>query len=231
MALQHSPSIITSGLSLCLDAANPRSYPGTGTIWNDVSGNGNYGTLVNGPTYSTDAGGCFIFDGVNDYATMGTLSTANYFTGDFTISVWVMRLTGGPTWGNVIGDYYTGGVVAANQWQIMMSNGAAFTLYRHSTYVINGVSSGYAINQWINVVVTRIGAAITMYANGNSIGTATDANTYGVVAGNLNIGVDGNNAAEPLSGKIGNAMIYRTIGLTADQVAQNFNALRSRYGI
>jgi hypothetical protein len=48
MGLSHSPSIITQNLVLCLDAANSKSYPGSGTTWTDLSGNGNTGTLMNG---------------------------------------------------------------------------------------------------------------------------------------------------------------------------------------
>ena len=76
MGLSHSPKIVTDGLVSYLDAANPKSYPGSGTTWSDLSGNGNNATLVNGPTYSTGSAGSIVFDGVNDY---GTLSSADPF--------------------------------------------------------------------------------------------------------------------------------------------------------
>lgn len=66
MATNYNPKIITSGLVLCLDAANPRSYPGTGTVWKDLSGNGNDGTLINGTSFGNANTGSMIFDGVND---------------------------------------------------------------------------------------------------------------------------------------------------------------------
>ena len=66
MGLAHSPSIITDGLKVCFDAANPKSYPGSGTTWYDLSGNDNHGTLLNSPTFSSDKGGCFTFDGTDD---------------------------------------------------------------------------------------------------------------------------------------------------------------------
>ena len=64
MATRYSPAIVTSGLVLCLDAANPRSYSGTGTTWTDLSGNGYNGTLVNSPTFSQ---GVFTFNGSTNY--------------------------------------------------------------------------------------------------------------------------------------------------------------------
>ena len=60
-------SIVTDGLILHLDAADSNSYGGSGNTWYDISGNGYNGILTNGPTYSTNNGGCLIFDGTNDY--------------------------------------------------------------------------------------------------------------------------------------------------------------------
>ena len=75
MALVHSPRIITDGLVLALDAANPKSYPGSGTTWYDLSGNDNHGTLLNSPTFSSDKGGCFVFDGTNDRISFTSVTT------------------------------------------------------------------------------------------------------------------------------------------------------------
>ena len=63
MGTSYNPHIVSDGLVLCLDAANPRSYPGSGTSWYDLSGNGNNGTLVNGVGYSSDNAGSLVFDG------------------------------------------------------------------------------------------------------------------------------------------------------------------------
>jgi hypothetical protein len=77
MALQHNPKIVTNGLVLCLDAGNPLSYSGSGTVWNDLSGNGNNGTLTNGPVFSSDNKGSIIFDGTNDNAQIDSSSILN----------------------------------------------------------------------------------------------------------------------------------------------------------
>ena len=65
MSFGTSWQLPSEGLSLLLDAANVKSYPGSGTSWFDLSGNSNTGTLTNGPTYNSD--GYFAFDGTNDY--------------------------------------------------------------------------------------------------------------------------------------------------------------------
>ena len=71
MAFNYSPKISTDGLVLCLDAANTKSYPGSGTVWSDLSRGGNNGTLTNGPTFNSGNGGSIVFDGVNDYVDCG----------------------------------------------------------------------------------------------------------------------------------------------------------------
>jgi hypothetical protein len=74
MGISYNPSIVTNGLVLALDAGNRKSYPGTGTTWTDLSGLGNTGTLINGPTYSSANGGSIVFDGANDYVITSTIT-------------------------------------------------------------------------------------------------------------------------------------------------------------
>ena len=64
---KNSPPIVTDGLVLYLDAANTKSYPTTGTTWNDLLGAISGGTLINGPTFNSANGGSIVFDGVDDY--------------------------------------------------------------------------------------------------------------------------------------------------------------------
>jgi hypothetical protein len=81
--LFHSPRIVTDGLVLYLDAANGRSYPGSGTTWSDLSGNGNHFTLTNGPTFNTGNLGSIQFDGVND--SVGVSSIDLSYTDNITL--------------------------------------------------------------------------------------------------------------------------------------------------
>ena len=68
MGFSRGPKIVTDGLVLCLDAANKKSYPGSGTTWTDLSGQGNNGTLANmSTTLDSGNGGSLVFDGVNDF--------------------------------------------------------------------------------------------------------------------------------------------------------------------
>ena len=82
MGFATGPKIVTDGLVLALDAASPRSYPGTGTTWYDLTANSLDATLYNGVAYSTDNHGIMVFDGVDDYAQISSspLTAINVFT-------------------------------------------------------------------------------------------------------------------------------------------------------
>lgn len=80
------PNIIRNGLILAIDAADRNSYSGTGTNWYDLSTNNSNGTLINGPTFSAVNGGSIVFDGINDY--VGITSLTHPSTNSFSISFW-----------------------------------------------------------------------------------------------------------------------------------------------
>ena len=194
---------------------------------NGLLGNG---TVANMPLIDYYNKGSLKFDGSNDYVNIGTGTGLNQFSGDFTVSLWAMATGLNSNYGNLIGDYYTNTVATTNEWQIMMNNSSTYlNVYRVGTgYIISNTASGFSANTWINVVLTRIGSAITLYANNTVIATATNSTTFGTATGNFNIGIDGNNTSEAFSGLISNVLIYNK-GLTATEVAQNYNAQKSRY--
>ena len=91
MAFNYSPKIVTDGLVLYLDAANTKSYPSTGTTWTDISRSRFNGALTNGPTFNSSNGGSIVFDGTNDYATLGNIlnDVIAGNTPKYTFSVWI----------------------------------------------------------------------------------------------------------------------------------------------
>ena len=82
----------TEGLSLLLDAANVKSYPGSGTSWYDLSGNGNTGTLTNGPTYNS--GGYISFDGTNDLVSVADSAELRVSTDGISYGCWMRKDSG-----------------------------------------------------------------------------------------------------------------------------------------
>lgn len=229
------PQRATGGTITTVGSDTVHTFTNSGTftpngIWTDLGNFGNNGTLLNTVGYDSANGGSLVFNGSNSSVRIGAGTGANQYSGNFAISIWVMRLTGGPTFGNVIGDYYTNSISTTNEWQIMLSNSGTITFYRvGSGSIFDQIPSGIGLNRWNNIVVTRIGTVLSLYSNSNLLASTNTSVIFGTPTGNLHLGIDGNSASEPLSGKIANVMIYRDRGLTATEVQQNFNALKSRY--
>jgi len=83
MAFNFSPKVATDGLVLYYDAANTKSYVSGSTVWNDLSRGGNNGTLTNGPTFSSANGGAIVLDGADDFVATSNIQTTSNFTYDF----------------------------------------------------------------------------------------------------------------------------------------------------
>ena len=89
MALAHSPRIVRDSLAFYLDAANTKSYPGSGTTWTDISGKGTNATLTNGPTFNSGNIGSIALDGTNDYLLNSNAGVLPDGTDLFTLSIWM----------------------------------------------------------------------------------------------------------------------------------------------
>ena len=113
MGFYRGPKIITEGLSFYLDAANPKSYPGTGTSWKDLSNSGGNGTLTNGPTFDSGNKGSIDFDGTDDYITLSSSLIPS--TDDWTWSCWFNLDTIAPS-----GTLYAQYITLANNGRFIM---------------------------------------------------------------------------------------------------------------
>ena len=238
MANVYGNSIVTENLVLCLDASNPRSYPGSGSIWYDASGNGNNGTLFNTPTYTSGDAGFISFNGTTQYmqANIGTtaLDGDPSFTIEFVVQV-PQNFTNTGFWG--LGG--TGQGLSFEGWSPSASR-IHLDLY-DSTRMDTGVD--YALNTWYHIVWTKNGTGVETtnirnYINNvQSTLTKTRAVTTGPALNTSTAGVgtalgrlNGNAASFYAAAKIGLYRIY-TRALSATEVTQNFNAIRVRYGV
>ena len=222
MAFRYSPKIVTDGLVLCLDAANPRSFVSGSTTWNDLTKNLNNGVLTNGPTFISDKGGCVVFDGSNDYVNLGP--NINLTTG-LTYNVWlkttsnISHLIGAynnsspfPGWSVAIGINVPDGVIC---W---WSGGA----WKNSGMVIN-------TNQILNVTVTYENGDIIFYLNGLYYSTVSSS-TISTYTGDKFLGGRANDGQTPFLGNMYNTSIYDR-KLTSSEVLQNYKATKSRFGL
>ncbi len=220
MAIFSGPEIAETGLVLCLDAANPRSYPGSGTVWNDLIDTTNYVILTNGPSYDSGLKGSIVFDGTNDYATSVSLANPN---GQLTCEVG-LNYDSGTTYRNIF-ERSTASrpmlwIDSSNKIEVSFSSGAG------------GITSANSYNGQ-NIVITATfnsgsTPGIQLFVNGNLTNTVT---TSHVVWSNPStFTLFNRSAGETFDGKIYFIRFYNRV-LSAGEILQNYNATRSRFGL
>ena len=216
-------NIVTNGLVLFLDANNTNSYPGSGTSWYDLSGNGNTGTLTNGPTFSSVNGGTIVFDGIDDYVNVANASSLN--ASAQTISVWYNATTIPGRLATIIGKHDTAG--SNNGYNLWTSNYAQIKVA--NVGYDSGLAAGVA-NVWYHLTLAYTSnVSLTGYANGVSMGTSGLAN-FSISSQPLRIGRSVDSFWSVFTGKISHVTVYNR-ELTASEVLQNFNLTRNRFGV
>ena len=169
MAIKHSPRIVTDGLVAHYDAANTKSYPGSGTTWKDISGNGNDGTLTNGITYSSENGGVLVLNGTSDYVVTGSVMfNAN---SNFTFSMWFNS-----------DDFSEQKALVAdadNSQSLFLRYNSGIQVVNSNTAVLGSfTSSTLSTNTWHNVTVTRSSNTYTLYVDGNFKSTVSTSQSF-----------------------------------------------------
>ena len=233
MGIAYNTSVVRDGLVLHLDAANVKSYPGSGTTWKDLSGNGNDGTLTNGPTYSSDNKGNFGFDGSNEYTVIPNNTSINFTTNSFSLSCWTKTSQTGTT-RMIMSKGNSDGIVSGTAYNLYLGNAGTTWLFGVWDGTGNGStgSSQYVeVGKWVNLcgVYDAELSSHKMYANGNLIGSSTRDVDDISVTNDLFVGSGANGGLDWL-GNIGICQIYNR-ALSADEIKQNFEATRGRYGI
>ena len=215
--------VITDGLVLYLDAGIAASYPGSGTIWTDLSGNENSGSFVNDPTYDSANGGSIVFDGINDYINCGNKTSLQISVG--TISSWVKLSS--------IISGYRGILVKQLDWGLFAKDGI-FITYDWTASLDRSTGINIADGNWKNVSMTfteTIGSPSNnaiVYLNGIAVLTTTvqkpPANTVA-----LTIGSGSPSVSQIFNGNIANSIVYNRV-LSPQEILQNYNAQKTKFG-
>jgi len=216
MGIDYNNVIVSDGLVLYLDAANTRSYSGSGTSSNSLVG-GIGATLVNGVGFTSSNNGAFTFDGSNDYINFGNSSAVQQSSG--TLSAWAKASLPGGGYRGIIakqgayGLFYTDSVLVAYDWAADAPRSTGVNI---------------ADNTWKNVVLTYqsgVSNGTRIYINGVSVLTTTI--TVLNQTGNLFGGAEAN-AGQYAACQISLFNMYNR-ALTAIEVLQNYNATKGRY--
>lgn len=244
MALSHSPSIVTNGLILNLDAGNPRSYPRGGTTWNDLSGNNNNATLINGPIYNNANQGGIILDGNGDY--ISVTENANMKPQILTaeIAIKINSTANTTTFAPITQQYvmFRQNSRAGNfeGYQIVYSESTQ-SYYCTATpstgtpqYSVGAPGNTSPIGKTSFVCAVFNSTTMSIYIDGVFMGSGIKAN--GIDYNNnhtLKIGRSvptGNTYDAHANGTVYSVKLYNR-ALSASEIAQNFNALRGRFGV
>lgn len=215
--------IVKNGLIIYLDAGNPYSYSGSGSglIWSDLSGNGNNGTLTNGPTFSSANGGSIVFDGSNDRVNLPT-KTYTFVSGT-TVEMWFNPAVIGGTYRYLV--------------HFGESGADTFILYIEisNTRITAKIGSSEAdtdiniapVNQWLQFVFVANGTNHIFYKNGAFHRTFNISAIPTSISRSPFIGARFT-GGELFNGNIAITRIYNR-GLSAAEVLQNFNVTKARF--
>jgi len=222
MATNGGPNIIEDGLVFAVDAANKKSYPGSGTTWADLAGTSN-GTLTNGPTFDSANGGSIVFDGTDDYVvtsggnlpalnSLSALSVCGFFNVDSTSAIRQIY-----SWGDNNGIRFR--INSGTQVRLLERGGTNsptfnVTIDNDTWYFFCTIADSSGLTVFINTTKLTGGSAFSPTDTSNTV--------Y--------IGSRSTSTSEVMDGSIACLSIYNKT-LTDAEVTQNYNALKSRFGL
>jgi hypothetical protein len=232
--------IVTSGLSICLDAGYTPSYPRSGTTFYNVANSNNTLTfsLLNGVTYSSEVGGSLVFDGADDEVVSNDVYT---MVSGMTWDIWVKRTSDGNIFNMMMSNFIpymafrgTGSGSDINRYQVSYRTITGETTSQRNLYTTGATFSN---NIWYNFTYTLLYdlqnqlATAKIYVNGvfdTSSSNYTDSLYQPSIGSRLRLGNYTNNQY-PFPGNIARLLVYNKV-LSDAEVLKNYNAQKSRFG-
>jgi len=237
MGISAGPDLIQDGLVLNLDASDKNSYPGSGTTWSDISGNGYNGTLYNGPTFSSTNGGAIVFDGTNDFASVN-------------VNSWIRSLSTAYTFSSFF--YYNGGTSGGAPYSLMTypnDNNNNDGFWQHLNlgpwyWRTEDNSAGeyggnvenpstFSNGNWYHIATVVKTNSLIFYRNGLQVVTISTTFSWANLRNDgtaylyISTGYGENYF---MNGYITSFQMYSR-ELSATEILQNYNAIKSRFGL
>jgi hypothetical protein len=220
MGTGYNPRTVTDGLVFAIDAANPRCYAGTGNTIYDISSSVVSATLENGPAFSSSNGGAIVFDGSNDRIALPVASML-YGTGAKTLTAWA-KLTAN-----------------TGSWQMIFGYGTANTnaAFFIGVYGLSSLFGGFntdlqstsvTLNTWFHITGTYDGSTANLYVNG-ILGLSASRGWNTTQSAQAYIGCQ-IGPQQYWNGSISECRLYNR-ALSVQEIRQNYNATKGRYGL
>ena len=226
-------NIVTDGLVLYLDAANPKSYVSGSTSWYDLSRSSNNGTLVNGPTFNSSNKGSIVFDGTNDTTTFNSSSSLLFLnTSPYTISIFSKILSSDATFSGFLNRENGSPRNGYNLWfyrdsiaQVAIASERFAGTGQKVTYVL--LDNNLCINVWNQYTITYDGTTLKFYLNGVFTHSALADGNITNTSKTLEIG---SRLTDYANCEISNVTIHSR-SLSQEEILQNYNLTKSRFGL
>ena len=235
-----TPRMVTDGLVLHFDAANVKSYHGSGTTWTDLSSTATSGSLTNGPVFTSTVNGSIFFDGTNDHARIPDSDTFNFTA--FTALVWFnSAIFPGNTQYRIVNHQES----SARGWGIEMGRGdyigtgtsSDMLLFAHTSNnsTWRNLASVTKLSQsiWYHAAFSADGTNMKLYLNGtlDNSTASLSSSPYSTISGDLGIAINAQDFSTfPWSGSIASVSLYNRV-LTAAEILQNFEVTRERFRV
>jgi hypothetical protein len=227
MSTHAGPNIIEDGLVLFLDPSNEKSYSGSGTSWSNLVSNQLSGTLSNTVTFDEESKGCFSFNGTNEFFNMTSNVESVALKTNYSCSIWIKL------------NSSTSGIDKRFFWHgnygVLVYKTATNGIILYIRTVSGTVQQSFIPNpsilfdKWINICGTYDGETMSLYINGYLVGSRPQSG--GIINDNPQMFFLGGTSTSFFTEcKISSVSVYFS-ALSAAQVNNNFNALRSRYGL
>lgn len=211
MSLGHGAKIVTDNLNFYVDAANSKSYGGSGTTWSDL--NNNNDVSLSGPTWNS--AGYFSLDGSNDQANQ-TLTIGT----DKTVNMWIKQSTG-----------TSRGLLFRSDWRERIFQSSVVLIASNGTYLTLSFPTSLTQGALYNVCYTISGTAAKVYINGENVVSGTLASTMNTGSYTYYFGYQCSGSTCTYQNGELHAISYYDVALTDEQIKQNFEALRGRFGV
>jgi len=226
-------SIVTDGLVLHLDTANNKSYPGSGTVITDLSGNVINGTLVNGPIFNSGNAGTIAFDGTNDYVEMDRDTNYDFVrTDSFTVSGW-LNITQADANAAILGKWGSNGSSTGGYmiWAgASGNNNLVFSVASGAAAAASTFKITHTFGTWNYIVgIYYSNTKLEIYKNGTLSQTANYTGDINNPAVNFRIG-KADYGTQTFTGKSSIVTVHNK-ALTVEEILQNYNATKARFGL
>ena len=219
--------IVTDGLVFAVDAANKKSYPGSGTTWTDLAGSNN-GTLTNGPTFDSGNGGSIVFDGSDDKVTVGNTPLLQ-ITGDITIMTVVKFISPYQQYREMVSKWVSD---SNREFEFRLDSNGKLAFLDDNGKKVQNANLTVPLDKITVTAVTRNlnTNKIEFFINGQSDGQVNYSGTVGTSTSDVGIGCRANATFGLNNLNIFLTQIYNR-ALSSTEITQNYNALKSRFGL